>query len=72
MSKYYAYIPDSNGNEPIGTFGRIFFTAKTTNVSRLKKMTIERLGKDKSYRLYSYTDLYRVSTFKLIHEEIYK
>ena len=32
--KYYAYIPDENGNEPVGTFNRLMFELKTIRGAR--------------------------------------
>lgn len=66
--KYYAYIPNKEGKEPCGTEGRVLFDAKTSHKSVLIKMVQNRLGLNVNYRLYSYTMIYRESTYQLIHE----
>lgn len=66
--KYYAYILTEQNTEPLGSFGRVFFEAKTFNPKKLIKMAKDRLPKNKSFRLFSYTNFYDNNTYRLIYE----
>lgn len=63
--KFYAYKPDSNGNEPMGTSGRILFELKTVRgaIRRARRM----LGNN--IKVFHYTNFYNGKTFKQIGEQ---
>lgn len=63
--KFYAYIPDKNDNEPLGTEGKLLFELKTINgaIKRCEKYL-------KVYRLYTYTNFYDDKTFRLLDHKV--
>jgi hypothetical protein len=65
LKKFYAYVPNENGKEPLGTFNKLLFELKTLRgaVNRCSKIF------KKSYRLYTYTNFYDEKTFTLILKE---
>ena len=64
--KFYACVPDEKGNEPLGTAGKFLFELKTVGGAIRKRL---RFYGNKTFRLYNYTNFYRDSTFRLLHEK---
>lgn len=62
---FYAYEPDKNGNEPMGTEGRVLFELKTTRGAIRRAF---RRFSGRPFRLYKYTNFYNDKTFTLIYE----
>lgn len=61
---YYAYIPTKDGKEPLGTENRLIIRdLKTVRgvINRCKTAF-----KDKTFKLYSFTNFYDGSTYKEI------
>jgi hypothetical protein len=61
---YYAYVPDKDGREPLGTAGRIRFELRT-NSGAIRRA--RRLLGDKVV-VSSYTNFYIDETFKVIYD----
>jgi hypothetical protein len=61
--KFYAYIPESDGVEPLGTNGRILFELKTIlgAIRRAKRV----LGKN--VKVFTYTNFYNQNTFRIVY-----
>jgi hypothetical protein len=61
---YYAYSPDKDNKEPVGSDNRILCDYKhpTYAIRKCHRFFTS------SFRLYSYTDFYDESPFKLIYE----
>ncbi len=62
MSKYYAYKPDDQGKEPMGTQNRLLFELKT-DIGAIRR-AIRPLGP--SCRVFWYTNFYDDTTFRQI------
>jgi hypothetical protein len=62
--KFYAYIPDKQNNEPLGTFNRALFELKTVK-GAIKKC--KNNFKTDNFRLFSYTNFYDDKTFRDIY-----
>jgi hypothetical protein len=64
--KFYAYIPDKNGREPMGTANRFLFEVKTKTgaLNKCKRL----FNNNQNFRLFSYTEIYDDKTFNLIKE----
>lgn len=60
---YYAYKPDKNGNEPLGTSGRIIITDLKT-IKGVKNRCKSLFGDN--FKLFSFSNFYNESTFKEI------
>lgn len=63
--KFYAYVPDKNGNEPMGTFGSFLIDLKTLRgaINRVKSY-----GKT-NFRIFTYTNFYDEKTFTKVYEQ---
>lgn len=60
--KFYAYIPDKNGREPLGSSDKTMFELKT--ILGAKRRVTRVLGKN--VKLFTYTLFYNEDTFKEI------
>ena len=58
---FYAYIPKKDGTEPCGTVNKVLSREYKT----LRNFIKFRLGNDSRFRIYSFTNFYDDSTFKL-------
>jgi hypothetical protein len=63
--KFYAYLPDKNGNEPLGSFNKLLFQLKTISGARRK---VDRIFNGENHKLFSYTNFYDDKTFKDINK----
>ena len=61
--KFYAYKPDENGDEPLGTSHRLLFELKTKAGANRRAKRL--LGND--YVLMLYQNFYFKKSFTLIH-----
>ena len=61
--KFYAYIQDKNGKEPIGTHNKFLFELKTINGAKRK---LKKIFKDKEYKLFLYNNFYDEKSYKEI------
>jgi hypothetical protein len=64
--KFYAYIPDEDGREPLGTNNKLLFELKTKKgaFNRTK-----RIFESENFRLFWYTNFYNDSSFHRIFDE---
>jgi hypothetical protein len=62
--KFYAYLPDENGQEPFGTFNRLMFELKTIQgaIRRCNRIFKSKVPNGK-YKLFRYTNFYDEKTF---------
>lgn len=60
--KFYAYLPDKNGKEPMGTANKVLFEL-TTNAGAIRRA--KRLI-SKDAKLFRYTNFYDKTTFAQI------
>jgi len=63
---FYAYIPREDGKEPCGTANKFLSREYKT----LRNFIKFRLGNDSRFRIYSFTNFYDDSTFKLEKGEL--
>lgn len=59
--KFYAYLPNEDGKEPIGTENRILFELKTLKGAEMKCC---KRFKTHKFKLFSYTNAYDIKTFR--------
>ena len=64
--KFYAYIPDKNGREPLGTDNRTLFELKT--VQGAIRHATKRL-KTQEFCLFSYRNFYDNETFRILYDQ---
>ena len=63
---FYAYIPREDGKEPCGTANKVLSREYKTLWNFIKF----RLGSNSRFRIYSFTNFYDDSTFKLEKGEL--
>ena len=62
--RYYAYIPREDGSEPLGSANRMLMDLKTPQgaIKRAKRYMGDNI------KVFSFTNFFRDSTFKLIYD----
>ena len=60
--KFYAYVPTKEGREPVGGDRKLIFELKTVAGAHKRARSV--LGA--RYRLFTYTNFYRESTFRKV------
>ena len=58
--KFYTYLPDKNGKEPMGTENRLLFELKTIKGAAER---CRRIFKTNNFKLFSYTNFYDNESF---------
>lgn len=66
MTRFFAFQPDAQGNEPLGTSGKTMFQLKT-NRGGIRR-AIRALGH--RCRVYTYTNFYDERTFTQIYPKV--
>jgi len=64
--RFYAYVPNDEGKEPLGTSHRVLFQLKT--VRGAIRHCRRTLGWDR-FRLFSYFNFHKEETHRMVHEE---
>lgn len=63
---FYAYLGNAElGSEPLGSFGRMVIADLKTKQGALRRCN--KYWKDRTFRIYSYTNFYDERTFKRVH-----
>ena len=65
--KFYAYIPDKNGNEPMGTGNKTLFELKTIRGAIRRAYKVLKIPVyERMIVMFSYTNFYNNDTYKRI------
>lgn len=65
MTQFYAYVPDSRGEEPCGGTNKVIIKDLKTARGALNRCL--KAFKEKPFRLYTFTNFYNEDTFTLIY-----